>query len=144
MQRAEMNADQDRYSELAFYTLAHPSPSFIHQHVVDAFAVQTADENSKPIGIAFGLMGLYLHVEKNFTGKQVQKAHMRLGRHRKQWLRPALPKVRGAITIANVLAVPPGAPRDAMIHNWCVSVWKACHEARPHIVDLARTELGVS
>ena len=40
-----MSADEDAYNELCCYTLTHGDPAFIHQHVVDAFAVQTADED---------------------------------------------------------------------------------------------------
>ena len=59
------------YDELYVYTMGRPG--FILQHVVDAFAVQTATADTKPIAIVFGLVGLYLHVEKQFSGKQVQK-----------------------------------------------------------------------
>lgn len=44
---------------------------FIPQHLVDAFAVQTANGDSRPIGVVFGLVGLYLHVEKQCSGRQV-------------------------------------------------------------------------
>jgi hypothetical protein len=43
-------------------------PGFILQHVVDGFAVQTASEGSRRIGVVFGLAGLYLHVERQFSG----------------------------------------------------------------------------
>jgi hypothetical protein len=36
--------EQEQYNELAFYTLAHSDPGFIHQNAVDAFAAQTATE----------------------------------------------------------------------------------------------------
>jgi hypothetical protein len=139
-----MTSDQDLYNELAFYTLAHRDPSFIHQHIVDAYAAQHADETSKPIHIVFALVGLYLHVEKNFTGKQVQRAHMQLARHRRQWTPPPMPKERGAVTIADVLATAPGHQRDAMIHRWCESAWEAWQESRNQIVDLVRNELGIN
>ena len=58
-----MAVDRAAYDELASYTLAHGDPAFIHQHVVDAFAAQHATDDSKPIGVAFALIGLYLHVE---------------------------------------------------------------------------------
>ena len=118
-----MTSELDLYNELAFYTLAHADPSFIHQNVVDAFAAQHADENSKPIYIVFALVGLYLHVEKNHTGKQVQRAHMELAKRRKQWFRPVLPQDRGHLGISDVLAVAPGRARDAMIRSWCESAW---------------------
>ena len=59
--------DQDLYNELALYTREFRDPEFIHEHVVDAWAVQHAGESSKPPGVVFGLVGLYLHTEKNFT-----------------------------------------------------------------------------
>ena len=104
-----MPSDQDLYNELAFYTLAHVDPAFIHQNVVDAFAAQTAGETTKPITIVFALIGLYLYVEKGYTGKQVQRAHMQLAKFRRQWFMPALPLDRGAIRIQDVLAAAPGA-----------------------------------
>jgi len=144
MHKPPIPADQELQHELSFYTLAHPSPAFLHQNIVDAYAAQKADETTKPMTIVFALLGLYLHVEKNFTGKQVQKAHMQLARHRRQWFRPPLPADRGAIVVSDVVAAPPGPHRDAMIHNWCVSVWKAYGAAREQIVELAKQELGVS
>ncbi len=66
---------QEQYYELSFYTLAHPDKDFIHQHIVDAYAAQTASEKTKPITIYFSLAGLYLFIEKDYTGRQVQKAH---------------------------------------------------------------------
>jgi hypothetical protein len=80
-----MASEQDAYDELCCYTLAHGAPAFIHQHVVDAFAAQRADGGSKAIGVTFALVGLYLHVEKQFSGKQVQRVHMELARHKRQW-----------------------------------------------------------
>ena len=56
---------QEKFYELSYYTLAHPDPAFIHQHIVDAFIAQTADENSKPIAVAFALIGLHLYLDKN-------------------------------------------------------------------------------
>jgi uncharacterized protein DUF5946 len=144
--QASKVVDQPLYHQLAYYTLAHPDPAFIHQNFVDAFAVQIADDDTKPMNIVFALLGLYLHVEKNFTGKQVQNAHMQLGKRRRQYIRPPLPKLqdRGAITISDVLAAAPGRSRDAMIHRWCVSVWEACDKARPQIVEFVRDQLGIS
>jgi hypothetical protein len=69
------------YDEVYVYTMGRPG--FILQHVVDTFAVQTANENSKPIGVVFGLVGLYLRVEKQFSGHEVQKAHSHFGRRKR-------------------------------------------------------------
>src|SRR5262245_48907030 len=73
------------YHELAYYTLSHRDPAFIHQYVVDAFAAQTANADTKPIKLAFALVGLFLHIERNYTGREVQRAHMKLARHKRTW-----------------------------------------------------------
>ena len=85
----------DLYNQLAFYTLAHPDPSFIHQLVVDAYTAQNADDSTKPIALDFALIGLYLHIEKGYTGKQVQRAHMQLANRTKTWPKLTLPTNRG-------------------------------------------------
>src|SRR6266853_752643 len=124
-----MNVERDQYHELSYYTLAHGSPSFIHQHIVDAYTAQSAGESSKPIAVAFALIGLYLAVEENRSGKDVQRVHMKLAEKRREWPRFALPRQRGAITVSDVLAAPAGDQRDDMIRQWCVSVWAAWAES---------------
>jgi Family of unknown function (DUF5946) len=130
-------------NELAYYTLSHPDPSFLHQHIVDAYAAQCASEGTKTIQIVFGLVGLYLYLEKGFSGKKVQKAHMQLAKQRRNWERPALPADRGAIGIVDVLAAAPGEPRDLLIAEWCRSVWYAWRTERNLIVSLVQSELGI-
>jgi len=130
--------DQELFEELSYYTLAHTDPSFIHQHIVDAFAAQTADVDTKPIKLTFALVGLYLHVERQFSGRQVQWIHMQLAREKQPWPVFSLPAERGEITVADVLAAPAGPERDKMIHQWCVSVWVAFRENRPVVLDLLR------
>jgi hypothetical protein len=122
------------YSEVYAYTMGRPN--FILQHVVDAFAAQTASEGSKPIGVVFALVGLYLHVEKQVPGRQVQQVHQQLGRRKRQWPVVDLPKDRGAMTVADVLAAPAGPERDRAIDEWCQSVWTAFRGNRQMIVDL--------
>ena len=124
------------YDEVYAYTMGRAG--FILQHVVDAFAVQTASEDSKPIGVVFGLVGLYLHVEKHFSGRQVQKAHMVLGRRKRQWPHVDLPQDRGSMTVADVLAASAGPERDRAIDAWCRSVWTAFIGNRQTIIDLLR------
>jgi hypothetical protein len=138
-----MPSELDLFHELAFYTLAHGDPAFIHQHAVDAFAVQTADSTTKPIAVVFGLVGLYLHVEKNFTGRHVQKTHMQLAKRRKAWSMPPLPTDRGSIRIGHILAEAAGPARDAMIHRWCASVWESFQCSRAEIVQLLALESDI-
>src|SRR3954453_23804420 len=82
---AVMSPEKSACHELSYYTLAHGALTFIHQHVVDAFAAQDADGDDKPIRLTFALVGLYLHVERGYTGRQVQLAHMALARQKRAW-----------------------------------------------------------
>jgi hypothetical protein len=129
--------------DLAYYTLAHADPAFIHQHAVDAFAAQNAHPTDKPIGVVFGLIGLYLHLERGFTGRQVQLAHMRLGTPRRSWTMPRLPESRGTIRVGDVLAAEPGPERDAMIQKWCTAVWEAYRDVHREIAGIVWREPGV-
>jgi hypothetical protein len=130
------NLEREQYSELSFYTLAHQDVSFIHQHIVDAQIAQTADDSIKPISIVFSLVGLFLHVEKNYTGREVQQFHLKMAENKKKWPTIIFPAKRGAVTISNVLAIPAGTERDKMIHQWCVSVWDAYKDNQTTIKNL--------
>lgn len=66
-----MDATHAAYAEVYVYTMGRPG--FILQHVVDAFVVQTASDASKPISVVFGLIGLYLRVERQFSGVRSKK-----------------------------------------------------------------------
>jgi hypothetical protein len=136
-----VDAERDKYHELSYYTLAHGDPSFIHQHIVDAHTAQCANESSKPIAVAFALIGLYLAVEENRSGKDVQRTHMTLAKKRREWPRFALPRHLGAITVSDVLAAPAGDQRDDMIRQWCASVWAAWAESHAQVRALLREML---
>jgi hypothetical protein len=136
-------AGQESFDELCCYTLERRDATFIHQHVVDAFTAQHADERTKPITLVFALVGLYLHVERNFTGKQVQRAHMTLAVRKRQWPPIVLPSSRGTMTAADVLAVPAGPERDKAISDWCRCVWAEFAANRQTLAELLR-EYGIT
>lgn len=130
------SSSQEAYDQLSCYTLEQPDPSFIHQNIVDAFTAQMADDNTKLISISFALIGLYLNVEKNYSGRQVQLAHMKLARTGKHWPLFDLPYLRGEITVFDVLNKDEGKARDNMIQKWCVAVWQAYKENREKVIEL--------
>lgn len=137
MPKLESRAEHAAYDELSVYTLTRGDASFIHQHAVDAYAAQRAT-GAKPITIAFALLGLYLYLEKGYSGRGVQMAHMRYARLRKDWPRFDLPVERGSITVTEVLQAEPGTERDAAIRQWAHSVWQAWsleHEKVAALVD---------
>jgi hypothetical protein len=118
------------FQELSYYTLSIGDREFIHQHAVDAQAAQLADRDTKPISIVFALSGLYLAVDRGWTGRAVQLFHMKMARHKRPWPGIMLPASRGSTTVADVLAVEPGEDRDARIRDWSRSVWEAYASSR--------------
>ena len=134
-------SEQEAFNELSYYTLSHGDPSFIHQYIVDAYAAQYADEKSKPIKVAFALIGLYLHIEKHYSGKEVQRAHMLLANKKKQWPVFPLPAGRGNICVSDVLQTEPGPLRDRAINEWSASVWEAWSESHAKVAELVQSYL---
>jgi uncharacterized protein DUF5946 len=132
--------EDDAYHELCAYTLAHArhDARFIHQHVVDAFAAQHATAESKPIAVFFSVIGLYLHVERGLTGRQVQQVHVQLAQQKLAWPRLELPEHRGSITSIGVLAAPAGPERDRAIEAWCKSVWRVYSSNRSLLEEFLR------
>ena len=136
-----MESARAAYDEVYVDTMGRPG--FILQHVVDAFVVQTASNHSKPITVVFGLVGLYLRVEKQYSGHQVQQVHMKLGREKRGWPSICFPEDQGRITVVDVLAASAGPERDKAIDDWCRSVWTAFSGNRQIIVALLR-EYGIT
>lgn len=113
------------FSDLSGYTVALQDPAFVHQHAVDAYEAQHAGGKTRPIAVVFGLIGLYLALEKGYTGRQVQLAHMKIAKIRRDW--PALdPPPRPAqVTVRDVLRAPEGSGRETMIRQWMAAVWES-------------------
>jgi hypothetical protein len=78
--------------------------------------------------VTFALVGLYLHLEKGFNGREVQRAHMQLaqprgrGPARKNWPRFEVPKRPANLRVRDVISSP---DRVRAIDDWCRSVWEA-------------------
>jgi len=132
---------QEAYDQLALYTLSKRDPEFIHQYIVDTFMAQNATDATKPIGLYFALIGLFLHLEKNYSGREVQLAHMKLGKLKKVWPRFKIPEFRGNITVFDVLKKSEGSERNRMINEWARDVWAAWQSVHKEIADSAKREL---
>lgn len=113
--------------------------------MVDAWAVQQATPESKTIAVAFGLAGICLHLERGYTGREIQLAHMAMARGpRKSWPRFTLPVQRGSITALDVMAQPAGPERDRAIDAWCASVWAAYHQSHGPVRAMLAEHLPAS
>lgn len=130
------------YGELTAYTVTRGDATFIHQHLVDAYAAQHAGGSSKPITGAFGLIGLYLACERGYNGRQVQHMHMLLANRSKTWPTFAPPQHPGALTVWDPLQEPPGDQRDAALMRWAASVWDAWSAEHARIEALIASVMG--
>lgn len=145
--KGDSNKEQRAYEELAAWTLGLGDAAFLHQHVVDAWAAQHATAESKPIKIAFALLGLYLHLEHGFSGREVQLAHMRLaqpygrGPGRKEWPHFPIPKARANLTAQDVVTAPE-SERPRAIDRWCQSVWNGWEDSHSAIAEWVTCDLG--
>lgn len=126
-------SDLRQRDELWVYTLQRGDAFFIHQVAADAYALQYATADMKPIAIAFALIGLCLVLERGKTGREAQLAHMRYATPRKIWPHFHLPHDRGSVTIADVLKEKPGDARDRAILRWALSVWQAWESAHNEV-----------
>ncbi len=130
------------HGELTAYTVTRGDSDFVHQLLVDTYAAQHANELSRPIGVAFALIGLYLTYEKGYNGRQVQHLHMLLARRSKQWPTFPRPASTSALTVLDVLQCEPGDARDAMLRAWGRSVWEAWVTEHARIRELFETVMA--
>jgi hypothetical protein len=137
----EVKTDQEIYNELAIYTLSLGDKEFIHQYMVDTFAAQHANKDTKPITLAFALVGLYLHLEKGYSGKEVQEAHMQMAKEKQDWPVFPIPQFKGKIKIKDVMNTEPGEKRNEMINKWSKSVWDAYKDSHHQIRNWIETKL---
>lgn len=130
-----------RYDELSAFTLSLADPTFLHQLAVDAYGAQHADGKSPSIRTAFALAGLYLAIERGFSGRQVQRAHTLMARRPRPWPVFALPPTRGALTVRDVLGASGDRARCEALRAWGEAVWAAWSSEREQILALVRETL---
>jgi hypothetical protein len=130
------------FSDLSCYTVSRQDAEFIHQYAVDAYEAQHAGGKTRNITVAFGLIGLYLALEKGYTGKQVQQAHMLIAKVRKDWPRLEPPARPACLTVMNVLKTPDGTEKDVMIRQWMAAVWESWADRQVWVRETTDVLLG--
>jgi len=116
---------RELYHELTAYFMTNPDIHFRAQHAVDAYGAQHSGGATKPITTAFSLVGLYLALERGYTGRQVQRAHQQLAKLNLTWPAFELPSVRYEITVADVLAAEDDPSRHEKLMEWAKCAWDA-------------------
>jgi hypothetical protein len=110
------------YHELSAYFIMSPDVTFRTQHAVDAYGAQHSDSRVKNIRTAFSLIGLYLAVELEYTGKQVQQSHMELAKRNIKWSSFIQPNQPYALSVSDVLGVEE-VKRNEKLMEWSKDVW---------------------
>jgi hypothetical protein len=130
---------QEYFNELAFFTLNLNDECFVHQYVVDVYTCQYADNNTKPISLTFALVGLYLYIEKGYTGREVQKFHTLMSKNKIAWPNFTLASYQTLLVdISSVLACTSINERIELIEKWCIGVWEANKKNHEKVKDLVR------
>ncbi len=129
------------FNELTFYTLSLGYGDFIHQTAIDSYEAQHVGSQTKNITAVFGLIGLYLALERGYTGRKVQQAHMLLASKNKVWPRFDAPSINWQLTVADVIQAPQGAQRDQCIMDWAGSVWGGWRAQRDAVIALVAAYL---
>ena len=128
--------------QISYFTLSLQDDYFLHQLAVDAYAAQHQGNKTKPISTAFGLIGLYLINERNFTGREVQLAHVAFANKSKIWPQFSAPKEKNWLTVKDVVEGPENE-REASIKKWNNSVWDAWKIEHKKVATLTKKYLGI-
>ena len=113
-----------------------------HQMTVDAYGAQHVATTGPAIGPAFALIGLYLALERGFSGPQVRDAHAHLATPKRDWPRFTPPAGPWPITVADVAAAPDAVAHAARVQQWGASVWEAWAGDAPRVRELTDGLLG--
>ena len=114
--------------EVAAFGMLHPETlGRWRQTCVDAYAAQHVGPKMKPITICFALNGLFLVVERRWSGIATREAHAYLADTvpRRAWPRFTPPDDVGSLTVLDVALVSDPEDQAVAIEKWGTSVWEA-------------------
>lgn len=134
----------DAYYDLTCRTLVLRDAGFIHQHAVDAYAAQHTGPQMRPITTAFALIGLYLALEKGYTGRQVQIAHMQIAKRKRDWPRLQPPAKHGDLTVLDVIRCGTDEEKREMLMRWAASVWRSWEDRHQWVREMTEQILFVA
>jgi hypothetical protein len=130
--------------ELSAYHLTVLDTTFIHQLVTDVYGAQHSGGITRNITTAFSLIGLYLTLEKGYSGWQVQQAHLELAARQKEWPRLEPPCQTGRLTVLDVLLEDEGRDREERLWEWAGEVWHSWQHSHEWVKTTVRQLLHIS
>jgi hypothetical protein len=130
------------YGEVAGYTHQHAALlGRWHQTCVDAYGAQHIGEQTPPIATAFTLNGLYLVLERGFSGFQAREAHGHLANTVDSWPRFTPPPEVGEVTVFDVALASSPEEHIELVRRWGRSVWAAWHHVHDQVAEMTDRQL---
>ncbi|MCB0826979.1 MAG: hypothetical protein KDC26_12390 [Armatimonadetes bacterium] len=111
--------------ELWAYTLSLGDEFFLHQVAVDAYALQHAFPDERPMKMAFALVGLCYVYEFGMTGKDAQNLHIRLTQKTSDW--PDFQPIDICVSLneGSCLEFEDEPNRNQAILDWGRAIWNS-------------------
>jgi hypothetical protein len=117
-----------------------------HQLTVDAYGAQHSGPPTSRIYVVYSLVGLYLALERGWSGADVRALHQRMGHPDASWPPFRRPLVTAVLTIADVAVA--GARlgsvegHAALVERWARSVWSSWADQHAVVIGLATRLVG--
>jgi hypothetical protein len=125
------------HGEVTSYVMQHAAAlGRGHQTCVDAYAAQHVGPRMRPMTVCFALNGLYLVLERGWSGIAARDAHGHLARTvaREVWPSFEAPAGAGQLTVLDVALTDHAQAQAAAIEAWGRSVWATWS----HVHDVVR------
>lgn len=132
------------YGEVSGYEAAHVAVlGRLHQLMVDAYAAQHAGEPAPPISVAFGLIGLRLTLDEDWSGDHVRDAHRYLAGSFREWPAFDRPSRPATLTVFDIAMAGSPAAHAELVQRWAAEVWSSWQAAHGEVLALIERRLPV-
>ena len=117
-----------------------------HQMTVDAYGAQHPGPPTRPIRVAYSLVGLHLALDLGFAGFEVREAHGRVGKPDPTWPGFERPPGLAEATIRDVAEAGVWAAsiegHAVGVQRWAEAVWQWWEGSRAEVESLTRRLLA--
>jgi hypothetical protein len=135
------------HAEVIGFELLHPTlAGRCHQLTVDAYGAQHAGPPTGYVYVSYSLVGLYLALERGWSGTDIRALHQRMGHPDPSWPLFQRPLLTAGVTIADVAEA--GARvgsvegHAASVERWAKSVWSSWADQRAVVIGLTTRLVG--
>ena len=115
-----------------------------HQTCVDAYAAQHVGPRMRPMTVCFALNGLYLVLERGWSGIEARAAHGHLARivPREDWRFFEPPDEGGPLTVLDVALASDPETQAVGVEAWGRSVWATWRHVHDEVRAMTERQLA--